>query len=123
MLFCKPASENIQPPKPKLLYLLYIAFTVLYLLPTSTNSISFQISRFDPNTSNMVYEGDSVPFNGDFQLNRLDYITRIGQATYFDKQTELIKSMIEGIRRMDPNGKLTLWLSWLGLHIFENMLM
>ncbi|RWR74088.1 Protein kinase domain-containing protein [Cinnamomum micranthum f. kanehirae] len=32
--------------------------------------------------SNMVYEGDAVPFDGDIRLNRVDYVTRVGRATY-----------------------------------------
>ncbi|XP_058068911.1 L-type lectin-domain containing receptor kinase IX.1-like [Magnolia sinica] len=73
-------SSTFQPAK---LFFHLIAFTIFSLLPPSTNSISFQIPHFDPNATNMVYEGDAVTFDGEIRLNRVDFITRVGRATYF----------------------------------------
>ncbi|KAL5988423.1 hypothetical protein ACLOJK_036187 [Asimina triloba] len=61
----------------------YTICVIFHLLPTSTNSISFQIPRFDPDATNMICEGDTVTFNGDIRLNGVDFITRVGRATYF----------------------------------------
>ena len=55
---------------------------IFFLFPPSTVSLSFQISRFDANANNIVFEGDAVPFDGDIRLNRVDFVTRVGRATH-----------------------------------------
>jgi len=59
---------------------LYISFLLPLLLLPSANSVYFQISQF--NDTNMYYQGDAVPFGGHIEFNLVDYINRVGWATY-----------------------------------------
>ncbi|RWR74085.1 L-type lectin-domain-containing protein [Cinnamomum micranthum f. kanehirae] len=79
-------------------FLLFLAFLfIFFLLTPSTESLSFRITSFDPNATNIIYEGDAVPFNGEIRMNRVDYITRVGRATHS-----------EHVHIWDPdNGNLT----------------
>ncbi|XXG49075.1 hypothetical protein AAC387_Pa02g3354 [Persea americana] len=91
--YCSQTSP--QPPNT-CLHFLNLMF-IFVVLPPSAESLSFRIPDFDPNMMNVVYEGDAVPFNGEIQLNRVDYITRVARATYG-----------EHVRNWDPaNGILT----------------
>ncbi|RZC87269.1 hypothetical protein C5167_029818 [Papaver somniferum] len=49
----------------------------------SMNSISFNITRFEPQASDIILEGDAAASIGTIQLiNKYDYICRVGRATY-----------------------------------------
>ncbi|KAB1200994.1 L-type lectin-domain containing receptor kinase IX.1 [Morella rubra] len=54
---------------------------VLFLFP-STDSVSFQLSTFDSNTSNILYHGDAEPFDGEVNMNNANYLSRVGWVTY-----------------------------------------
>ncbi|KAJ4715239.1 putative Kinase [Melia azedarach] len=59
----------------------------LVFLPSGI-SIHFKFSRFDPNTENIVYQGDAKaePTSGTVELIRLvTYLSRVGWVTYGDK--------------------------------------
>eukprot|EP00258_Populus_trichocarpa_P006504 XP_002310340.3 L-type lectin-domain containing receptor kinase IX.1 [Populus trichocarpa] len=58
----------------------YLSFLLPLLLLPSANSVYFQISQF--NDTNMYYQGDAVPFGGHIEFNLVDYINRVGWATY-----------------------------------------
>ncbi|KAL9378732.1 hypothetical protein Peur_030067 [Populus x canadensis] len=59
---------------------LYISFVLPLLLLPSANSVYFQTSHF--NDTNMYYQGDAVPSGGHIEFNLVDYINRVGWATY-----------------------------------------
>ncbi|KAJ8645532.1 hypothetical protein MRB53_007280 [Persea americana] len=89
------SQTSSQPPNTLVLFLSFVF--IFIVLPPNAESLSFQIPRFDPNTTDIVYEGDAVPFNGEIRLNRVDYATRVARATYG-----------EHLRVWDPvNGNLT----------------
>ncbi|XP_012488256.1 L-type lectin-domain containing receptor kinase IX.1 [Gossypium raimondii] len=56
----------------------------LFTLPFVT-SLNFQISRFDSNASNILYQGDAKPSVGAIEFNLINYINRVGRATYAEK--------------------------------------
>ncbi|XP_059440031.1 L-type lectin-domain containing receptor kinase IX.1-like [Corylus avellana] len=56
-------------------------FLFLLLLPTAY-SVSFQITRFDPTATDILYYGDAVPSVGAIEMNKVDYINRVGWAVY-----------------------------------------
>ncbi|GLT44187.1 hypothetical protein SLA2020_181010 [Shorea laevis] len=59
---------------------------LLHLLIPSSDSISFHMSRFDPSSSDILYEGDAVPFVGAIELNnKLAYLFQVGRVTYAKK--------------------------------------
>ncbi|KAF8396172.1 hypothetical protein HHK36_017785 [Tetracentron sinense] len=58
-----------------------LLLSILFLLLPSVHPISFNISRFDPGATNIVYEGDAKPEDGAIELNLVDYNSRIGRAT------------------------------------------
>ncbi|WRX08039.1 Protein kinase domain - like 10 [Theobroma cacao] len=53
----------------------------LFLLPC-VNSIHFKISRFDPEATNIVYEGDARPYVGAVDFNSVSYLCRVGRVSY-----------------------------------------
>ncbi|RWR77350.1 Concanavalin A-like protein lectin/glucanase superfamily [Cinnamomum micranthum f. kanehirae] len=69
------------------------AITIFFILPAAS-AIEFKISRFDASATNILYEGDAVPFNGAIELTRVDYLCRVGWATFsqpvhlWDKATQ-----------------------------------
>jgi hypothetical protein len=63
---------------------LQVVLFLLFLLP-SANSVSFQISRFESNASNIQYLGEAAPSDGTIEMNTLDYFARVGRATYAER--------------------------------------
>ncbi|GLT69121.1 hypothetical protein SLA2020_412970 [Shorea laevis] len=59
-------------------------FFLPFLLPYA-NSLSFQISRFEPNASNILYQGEAGPSDGAIEMNTIDYSYRVGRATYAER--------------------------------------
>ncbi|KAM3708999.1 hypothetical protein ACJW31_02G139800 [Castanea mollissima] len=47
--------------------------------------VSFQITRFDPTASNVIYQGDAIPFTGTIEMNSATYLCHVGMATYAEK--------------------------------------
>ena len=60
-------------------------FFFLFLLPSAHSSVSFKITRFDPNALNIIYRGDAVPSVGAIEMNKVNYVCRVGWATYAEK--------------------------------------
>ncbi|XWS33412.1 hypothetical protein CRYUN_Cryun22dG0080400 [Craigia yunnanensis] len=60
-------------------------FSFLSVLPYA-GSVSFQISRFDPSMNSIVYQGDAKPAVGTIEFNIVNYINRVGWATYADSE-------------------------------------
>lgn len=60
-------------------------FFFLVLLPSAHSSVSFKITRFDPNALNVIYRGDAVPSVGAIEMNKVNYVCRVGWATYVEK--------------------------------------
>ncbi|XP_034916777.1 L-type lectin-domain containing receptor kinase IX.1 [Populus alba] len=58
----------------------YISLLLPLLILPSTNSVYFQISQF--NETNMYYQGDAVASGGHIEFNLMNYINRVGWATY-----------------------------------------
>jgi hypothetical protein len=56
-------------------------FFFLLLLPTAY-SVSFQITRFDPTATDILYYGDAVPSVGAIEMNKVNHINRVGLAIY-----------------------------------------
>ncbi|KAK6287653.1 hypothetical protein POUND7_013832 [Theobroma cacao] len=72
-------------------------FCSLFLLLPSANSINFSIPRFDPNANDILYEGDAAASVGAIEFNKINYLCRVGWATY-----------AESVRLWDSNtGKLS----------------
>ncbi|XP_041016590.1 L-type lectin-domain containing receptor kinase IX.1-like [Juglans microcarpa x Juglans regia] len=60
-------------------------FFFLLLLP-SAHTVYFQITRFEPNTDNILYLGDAAPSVGAIELiNRYTYVCRVGRAIYSER--------------------------------------
>ncbi|KAK9061951.1 hypothetical protein SSX86_019135 [Deinandra increscens subsp. villosa] len=55
----------------------------LFLLPFSI-SLDFKIDRFDADATNILYSGDAVRSVGTIEFNKVNYVTRVGQAIYHD---------------------------------------
>lgn len=54
----------------------------IFLLPFA-DSVHFQISRFNSDQADMLYQGDALPSVGAVELiNKVDYLCRVGWATY-----------------------------------------
>ncbi|OMP01650.1 hypothetical protein COLO4_11693 [Corchorus olitorius] len=60
-------------------------FCSLFLLLLSANAINFNIPRFDPNSNNILYQGDAVASVGAVEFNKINYLCRVGWATYADR--------------------------------------
>ncbi|XP_026431447.1 L-type lectin-domain containing receptor kinase IX.1-like [Papaver somniferum] len=61
-------------------------FILLFLLVPPINSIYFNKSRFEPQDSEIILEGDAATAIGTIELiNRNSYTCRVGRATYFDQ--------------------------------------
>ncbi|KAB1200350.1 L-type lectin-domain containing receptor kinase IX.1 [Morella rubra] len=58
-----------------------LIFFLCLLLP-SARSVSFILSDFKPNMSDILFEGDAKPSNGLIEFNRIDYQCRIGRVIY-----------------------------------------
>ncbi|KAK9284552.1 hypothetical protein L1049_023727 [Liquidambar formosana] len=66
-------------------YFLVISFLSFSLLP-SANSVYFQISRFEHEATNIIYEGDAVPFSGAVEFNEgMNLECRVGRTRYADR--------------------------------------
>ncbi|KAI7750034.1 hypothetical protein M8C21_003784 [Ambrosia artemisiifolia] len=61
----------------------FLVCSLLFLLPFS-ESVEFKFDRF--NATNMLYSGDAVPVPsaGTIEFNKVNYLTRVGQAKYYD---------------------------------------
>ena len=62
----------------------FLLIFVHLFLPTA-HSFSFNITSFDPDASNIIYEGDATVSSGAIELNRVDYLCRVGRAVYADR--------------------------------------
>ncbi|XVE83033.1 hypothetical protein DITRI_Ditri16bG0054300 [Diplodiscus trichospermus] len=60
-------------------------FCSFFLLLPFANSINFHISRFDPNANDIIYQGDAVASVGALEFNKINYICRVGWATYAER--------------------------------------
>ncbi|KAF9678134.1 hypothetical protein SADUNF_Sadunf07G0003400 [Salix dunnii] len=58
----------------------YLSFLLPLLVLPSTASVYFQTPQF--NGTNMNYQGDAVPFGSYIEFNLVNYINRVGWATY-----------------------------------------
>ncbi|XP_030466144.1 L-type lectin-domain containing receptor kinase IX.1-like [Syzygium oleosum] len=63
----------------------FLLFLSIYVLLRSGNSLSFNISRFDPQATDMVYEGDAKPNVGTIDFTSATYYGHIGRAFYAEK--------------------------------------
>ncbi|KAK4366349.1 hypothetical protein RND71_014229 [Anisodus tanguticus] len=59
-------------------------FVTFFLIPFA-NSVSFQISRFGPDTTDILYEGDAVASVGEIEFNKANYLCRVAHAIYREK--------------------------------------
>ncbi|XP_060675213.1 L-type lectin-domain containing receptor kinase IX.1-like [Ziziphus jujuba] len=60
-------------------------FLVILLLIPCSNTIQFQISRFNPDQTDILYQGDAVPSVGAIELiNKVNYLCRVGWETYVE---------------------------------------
>jgi hypothetical protein len=66
------------------LFKLPLFLILLFLLP-SANSVSFQISSFEPNTPNIQYHGEAAPSYGAIVLNDGSTTYGVGSATYAER--------------------------------------
>lgn len=64
------------------LFLLFLSF---FMPHQSGYSLSFNISRFDPHATDMVYEGDARPNVGTIDFTSLTYSCHVGRAFYAEK--------------------------------------
>ncbi|XVF07520.1 hypothetical protein REPUB_Repub06bG0146200 [Reevesia pubescens] len=61
----------------------FLFMFVLLFLPIA-HSFSFNLTSFDPDASNIICEGDATVSSGAIELNRVDYLCRVGRAVYAD---------------------------------------
>lgn len=64
-------------------YLLF--FFLLSLFFPSANSVSFKLTRFDSENTDIFYEGDAKASVGAVEFNSLSYLCRVGRAAYVEK--------------------------------------
>ncbi|KAF8396167.1 hypothetical protein HHK36_017780 [Tetracentron sinense] len=65
--------------------ILTLLFSILFLLLPWAHPISFNISRFDPGATNILYEGDAKPTVGAIELNLVNYLSRVSRATFSER--------------------------------------
>ncbi|KAG9440110.1 hypothetical protein H6P81_020275 [Aristolochia fimbriata] len=65
------------------LFLVPLRLSIFLLFLPLCTSISFRMSSFDPNSTAMYFHGDAQVFNGAIQMNRYEYLARVGRAAYF----------------------------------------
>ena len=58
----------------------FFSLFVLHLLPL-TSSVYFQFTRFDPDATNTLDQGDAVPSLGAIEFNKVNYLCLDGWAT------------------------------------------
>ena len=46
------------------------------------NAMSFQITRFSPDLSTILYRGDAIASVGEIEFNNVDYLYQVGQSIY-----------------------------------------
>ncbi|KAK3026849.1 LOW QUALITY PROTEIN: hypothetical protein RJ639_040750 [Escallonia herrerae] len=63
---------------------IFFSCFVVCLLPFA-DSLYFQIPRFDPEGTSILYEGDAGPSVGAVEFNNVDYLCRVGQAIYAER--------------------------------------
>ncbi|KAI3798935.1 hypothetical protein L1987_34220 [Smallanthus sonchifolius] len=61
----------------------WISSFLFFLLPVS-DSVDFKIDRFSADATNILYLGDAVPSVGTIDFNKVNFVTRVGQAIYYD---------------------------------------
>ncbi|XP_059460251.1 L-type lectin-domain containing receptor kinase IX.1-like [Corylus avellana] len=88
MQFSSPCRSLFPKPWPPFstasLFKLPLIFFLLFLLP-SANSVSFNISSFESNASNILYHGDAGPSFGAIELNKVNSFFGVGWATYVER--------------------------------------
>ncbi|KAF5179190.1 L-type lectin-domain containing receptor kinase IX.1 [Thalictrum thalictroides] len=62
----------------------FLIFLTFFLLQPS-DSLKFKLPRFDPNSKEILYEGDAVPTVGAIEFNKVNYLCRVGRATYAER--------------------------------------
>ncbi|KAJ0660311.1 putative protein kinase RLK-Pelle-L-LEC family [Helianthus annuus] len=62
---------------------IFLVSYFFFLLPFS-ESVYFKIDRFSADATNILYRGDAIPSVGSIEFNKVNYITRVGQAIYSD---------------------------------------
>lgn len=83
--FCSPSSLGLQ-------LVFYMFF--LFLLPLS-KSVYFKINSFDVDATNILYSGHAMPSVRTIEFNKVNYLTRVGQANRFD--TEIHVNLVKHI--------------------------
>ncbi|KAK2986705.1 hypothetical protein RJ640_010930 [Escallonia rubra] len=63
---------------------IFFSCFVVCLLPFA-DSLYFQIPRFTPEGTSILYEGDARPFVGAIEFNNVNYLSRVGQAIYAER--------------------------------------
>ena len=48
------------------------------------NAVSFQITRFTPDLSVILYGGDAIASVGEIEFNNVDYLYQVGQSIYLE---------------------------------------
>ncbi|KAL3637756.1 hypothetical protein CASFOL_018204 [Castilleja foliolosa] len=56
--------------------------TILIIPPPLTTSLSFDVTRFSPDVTVVLLEGDAVDSVGELELNMVNYLCRVGQVIY-----------------------------------------
>ncbi|KAJ9170461.1 hypothetical protein P3X46_018567 [Hevea brasiliensis] len=65
---------------------MHVFFVLFSLLLPFANSVSFKITRFDPDVNSIIYRGDAVPSAGAVELIfRYTYTCRVGWATHAER--------------------------------------
>ncbi|XWS59371.1 hypothetical protein CRYUN_Cryun08bG0115800 [Craigia yunnanensis] len=82
-------------------------FIFVHLFLPTAHSFSFNIISFDPDASNIIYEGDATVSSGAIELKRVDYLCRVGRL-----------SMLT----VSPFGTLLQWHLQTSLHISHSSL-
>ncbi|XP_027157426.1 L-type lectin-domain containing receptor kinase IX.1 [Coffea eugenioides] len=60
----------------------FLLLLFLILFSCLANAISFQITRFSPDLSTILYRGDAIASVGAIEFNNVDYLYQVGQAIY-----------------------------------------
>ncbi|XP_022765792.1 seed leukoagglutinin-like [Durio zibethinus] len=80
----------------------------VHLFLPFVHSFSFNITSFNPDSSNIIYEGDATVSSGAIELNRFDYLCRVGRAIYAHR-VPLCDSSTLAVASIDLSETLSEW--------------
>ncbi|KAK6923868.1 Legume lectin domain [Dillenia turbinata] len=73
------------PSSPCSSHIQYLILSIFICRLPFTDQLSFQISRFGPAATNILYQGDAEPSVGAIEMNNVKYLCRVGRVTFAER--------------------------------------